>query len=153
MAGNVDNLRPPRTKEEARERGRNGGIKSGEARRKKRTMKKAAKMLLDMPVSFENIQEQMRSLGIAEEDLTNQMAILVSMFKEAMSGNVRASEFLRDTIGDDAAGEDRREKLRMDKKRLEMEQRRLDKQLESDGDDNDGMPTIINVRPDRDNQS
>lgn len=32
---NEHNLRPVRTKEEARERGRNGGKKSGEARREK----------------------------------------------------------------------------------------------------------------------
>ena len=33
-----ENLDPVRTKEEARKRGRNGGIKSGEARRKKKLM-------------------------------------------------------------------------------------------------------------------
>jgi hypothetical protein len=33
-----DNLRPPKTKEEARARGRNGGIKSGIARREKRLL-------------------------------------------------------------------------------------------------------------------
>ena len=33
-----ENLQPVKTKEEARERGRNGGIKSGEAKRKKKLM-------------------------------------------------------------------------------------------------------------------
>ena len=37
MAG-VDNLRPVKTKEEARERGRNGGKKSGIAKREKKLM-------------------------------------------------------------------------------------------------------------------
>lgn len=32
----VENLKPVRSKEEARERGRAGGIKSGEARRRKK---------------------------------------------------------------------------------------------------------------------
>ena len=110
-------------------------------------MKLAAKAIMDMPISFENIQEQMRSMGFDDEDLTNQMALLVSMFKEAMSGNVRAAEFIRDTIGDDAAGEARTEKLKMDRKRLEFEEKRLNAQLEDSGNDDDGMPTILNYRP------
>ena len=35
---NIDNLKPVRSKEEARERGRNGGIKSGEVRKQKKFM-------------------------------------------------------------------------------------------------------------------
>ena len=35
---NPENLKPVKTKKEARERGRNGGIKSGEAKRKKKLM-------------------------------------------------------------------------------------------------------------------
>ena len=102
MAGS-DNLKPVRTKEEARERGKSGGIKSGEARRKKRDMKAAAKLLLDMPVAMPNIEAQMKQFGLDDEDLTNQMAVLVGVFKEAMSGNIRAAEFLRDTAGQNQA--------------------------------------------------
>ena len=36
---NEGNLKPVRTKSEARERGRNGGKASGEARRRKKTMR------------------------------------------------------------------------------------------------------------------
>ncbi len=103
------NLKPVRTKEEARERGRKGGIASGEARRRKRTMKNAAKFLLDMPVASDNISETMKKMGFEEEDLTNQMAVLVSVFRKAMEGNVKAAEFLRDTAGqNDAKNEDRK---------------------------------------------
>ena len=44
MAG-IDNLRPVKTKEEARERGRNGGKRSGEAKREK-------KILTDMYIRY-----------------------------------------------------------------------------------------------------
>ena len=98
MAG-TKNLQPVRTKEEAKERGRNGGIKSGEARRRKRDMKAAATMLLDMGCWGPNMNSQMENMGIEEEDRTNQMAILVSMLMEAQNGSVRAAEFLRDTAG------------------------------------------------------
>lgn len=113
------NLRPVRTKEEARERGRKGGIASGEARRKKRTMKNAAKLLLDMPIASENISNTMKELGFQEEDLTNQMAVLVSVFKKAMNGDVRAAEFLRDTAGqNDAKNENRKIKKQQIEQRV-----------------------------------
>lgn len=40
--GNLNNLQPVQTKEEAKQRGRNGGIKSGEARRLKASMRDVA---------------------------------------------------------------------------------------------------------------
>ena len=46
--GRVENLQPVKTKAEAIERGRNGGIKSGEVRRKKKIMASIyAEMLAD----------------------------------------------------------------------------------------------------------
>lgn len=77
-----------------------GGKKSGETRRKKRQMKAAAKMLLDMPAVGENTIKNLEAMGFSEEDMTNQMALLVRMFQRAIAtGDVRAAEFLRDTAG------------------------------------------------------
>lgn len=145
--GRPENMRPPQTKEEAKERGRNGGIKSGEARRRKRDMRKAAEMLLSMPVSFSSVRDSMSDMGIQEEDLSNQMAVIVSMFKEAMAGNVKAAEFLRDTVGTGAEGISQKQRMRMERERLRMERERFKKQQEEAGESGDGMPTIINVRP------
>ena len=44
---NIENLKPVRNKEEARELGKKGGIASGIARKEKATMKKTLEMLLD----------------------------------------------------------------------------------------------------------
>lgn len=44
-----DNLKPARTKSEARERGKNGGKASGVARRKKKALKEEFELLLSMP--------------------------------------------------------------------------------------------------------
>lgn len=100
---NEQNLIPlgsgQRSESEEREMRSKGGRKSGETRRRKRAMKSATKLLLDMPVAQESIAAQMQTMGFEEEDLTNQMAMLISMWKEAMSGNVRAAEFIRDTAG------------------------------------------------------
>ncbi len=96
---NEENLKPPRSTEEARERGRIGGINSGKARRKKRDMKNAVNMILEMPVVQDSVINGMSQLGVEEEDLTNQMAIIVSVWKKAMEGDIKAAEFLRDTSG------------------------------------------------------
>lgn len=45
MANN-ENLKPVRTKNEARERGRNGGKKSGEVRRRKADFRRTLNLLL-----------------------------------------------------------------------------------------------------------
>lgn len=101
--GNPQNLNPVRSKKEATERGRAGGIASGEARRKKRTMKAAAKILLDMAVSNPSVEKKMLEYGVPKEDITNQMAIMVAMVNQAAKGNVKAAYFLRDTIGESPA--------------------------------------------------
>lgn len=107
---NEDNLIPTseRSKEEVREIGRKGGIASGEARRRKREMKDAIDLLLSLPCNLKDkngngIKELAKQLGINEEDIDNQMAMLISMFKVSMGGGknaVSAATFLRDTGGD-----------------------------------------------------
>lgn len=96
---NEQNLKRFGTEREPREAGRNGGKASGAARRKKREMRTAAKMLLNMAATGENTTANLAAMGFAEEDMTNQMAMLVRVFQKAMSGDVRAAEFLRDTAG------------------------------------------------------
>ena len=89
--GNEGNLKPVRTEEEAREKGRRGGIKSGESRRRKRDMKKAAQLLMGLDIKSPKLQEQVKGYGLEDEDVNNQMAVLVSMFVQATKGNVRAA--------------------------------------------------------------
>lgn len=87
--GRPENFLPVRTSEEARERGRNGGIKSGESRRAKKQLRELARMFLDMKPTA-NIASNLSKLGIPETDQTNMMAMLASLYTQAMSGNVQA---------------------------------------------------------------
>lgn len=97
--GAPENLDPVRTKEEAKKRGRNGGKKSGEARRKKRDAKSAAKLILDLPCT-ENIARNLKSMNISEEDFTNRVGIMARLFAEAMSGNVTAMKTMIEFAGE-----------------------------------------------------
>ena len=77
---NKENLKPIRTKNEAREKGKHGGIKSGEVRRKRKALREELILLLET-----NNYNQKISLAI---------------IKEAEAGNVKAFEVIRDTIGE-----------------------------------------------------
>lgn len=75
---NESNLKPVRTKKEARERGRNGGIKSGEVRRERKTLKEELLLLL----SSNDTQKK----------------ISTALIEQAQNGNTKAFEIIRDTI-------------------------------------------------------
>lgn len=91
-----------RTGEQQVETARRGGIASGEARRRKKTMKETAKMLLDMeiPDAAKELKAKMKVMGISEEDFTYQSAVMVGILNQAMKGNTKAAAFLRDTVGE-----------------------------------------------------
>ena len=84
---NDKNLRPQnvRTKTEQREIARMGGIASGEARRKKKTIRETLEMMLS---------------GKMPDGATRQDAIVVALMEKALSGDVRAFEAIRDSIGE-----------------------------------------------------
>lgn len=96
--GAPDNLKPVRTKEEAKQRGRNGGKKSGESRRKKRDAKQSISLLLELAAQG-NLDKNLKQLGFSEEDRTNMNALTARMFSKAMSGDVAAFKALMDYGG------------------------------------------------------
>lgn len=133
--GGEGNLKPVRTAEEAREKGRRGGIKSGEARRRKRDMKKAAQLLMGLDISSPKLQEQVKSFGVPDEDVNNQMAVLVSMFLQATKGNVKAAEFIRDTMGENPEVLYKMEELKQRKREFEYQKQKDKEQAGSGGND------------------
>ena len=96
--GNPDNLKPVRSKDEAKKRGAAGGKKSGETRRKKRDAKQAISLLLGMAAK-DNLEKNLKQLGYDVEDLTNMNALMARMFTKAMSGDVAAFKALMDYGG------------------------------------------------------
>lgn len=98
MAG-ADNLRPVTSTEEARERGRRGGRASGRARRAKRDMRETFRELLDMPLKPGGMTGFGTLEGAEGKNMTVGEAIAMRMIRDAMGGDVRAAEFVRDTSG------------------------------------------------------
>lgn len=96
---NEQNLRRLTTSE-AREIGSKGGKASGEARRRQRTLKETLEKLLSLPLKDESTREYIRQLGFNDEELDNKTALNVAMYQEALKGNVKAYELIRDTMGE-----------------------------------------------------
>ena len=115
--GAPENLDPVRTKEEAKKRGRNGGIKSGEARRNKRDAKNAMNLLLNMAAKGQ-IKENLENLGIETEDQTNMVALQARLFTMALGGNLQAYDRLIKISGNDPEeNRKERESLASDRRR------------------------------------
>lgn len=86
MALNPQNLDPVRTKEEARKRGSNGGKKSAESKRRKKTMRERAQLLLDCKLKDKDILETFEALGVKTKGLTLADAMLLGQMVGAITG-------------------------------------------------------------------
>lgn len=99
---NEANLDPVQSKDEARKRGRAGGIASGKARREKKLMRETLDMLLSMPIKNGKSADvdSIRSFAALKgKNINVQEAILIAQVQKAMKGDTRAAEYVRDTIG------------------------------------------------------
>lgn len=98
---NEENLRPVKTKSEARERGRNGGIKSGEVRRERKKAKECMNMILSLDAKGEKSRKLMSNMGIKDEEQQNIMLLMASMFaKAASTGDPSAVKAILEIAGD-----------------------------------------------------
>lgn len=102
MAGR-DNLIPINqlTKEEQKIITSKGGKASVEARRKKKAMREQLELIMSMKIKDPNLKEKLKKFGIETGDMNYQTAMLVSMVNKSITdGDVRATEFIRDTLGE-----------------------------------------------------
>lgn len=100
--GRVENLINPkdRTSEELREMTRKGGIKSGEVRRRKKTMREMLEVILyDMEVS-PVLKQNLLNEGVDENDINHQLVINRSLVAKAEGGDVQAYNAICSMIGE-----------------------------------------------------
>lgn len=109
---NEQNLIPftsEQNREEAKKNGTKGGIKSGEVRRQRKAMREQMEMLLSLPFKVKdrngnNIAKQLSELGIEEDKMDNQMAMMIALWKTAMSdgrNQVSAFQEIRKVVQDE----------------------------------------------------
>lgn len=88
------------TPEERKANGRLGGIASGKARKKKKTMRAIYESLAGQKVNGETVQKLQGTLQKVKKDLTVEESIVLAQVLMAQAGDTRAAEFLRDTAGE-----------------------------------------------------
>lgn len=100
---NIIRANEKRTPAERRANAAKAGKASGKARRDKRTFKAIFSEVLDMPIKKGKSTDldQIRSVADAKgKNLTVQEATALSIAVKALKGDLKAAEFIRDTIGE-----------------------------------------------------
>ena len=90
---NETNLNPVRSEDEARRKGRAGGIASGKARRERKIFREAILAVLSEPLKDKNGNEHPSGMNVQE-------AMIRGVIGRAIKGDPRALEVIRDTIGE-----------------------------------------------------
>ena len=145
--------------EEAKARGRKGGIRSGISRRNKRDAKEAATYLLGLAAKGK-LDANLSELGIPVDERTNMIALVARLFTLAMAGNLDATDRLLKIAGYDSE-ENRKEResiasdLRREKE-LNAKIEALVKNSENSSaainmDDEDGRNDVVIYMPQLDN--
>ena len=113
---NEKNLKPIRTESEAREKGRNGGIASGKARREKKTIQKILADLLDSEIKDSPQFAKLASkMGVESDKSVKDIFTMVCLLNSVKSGNLGDLERLSKLLGEDKQNENADVLAKLDK--------------------------------------
>ena len=88
-----------KTGEKQAEIARRGGIASGKAKRKKKTLAEMARVFASLPVSEEQ-KKRLKTHGVSSEDMIHQMALVAAMFEAGENGSVRAAALVAEWLAE-----------------------------------------------------
>ena len=92
-----------RSKDEARELGKKGGIASGKARRKKANLRRTMEQLLTMEIPDKDIQQQLLNMGV---EPTIEKAVAFKLLVNAMkTGDPQTYKAILQTMNEDSSPE------------------------------------------------
>lgn len=99
---NEQNLKPfnSLTEKEQREITSKGGKASAKKRQQNKTFKEIINKFLDGQVTDDRLKEQMVEFGFVDKEVSNKSCAVFALWKEAIKGNTKAFELLRDTVGE-----------------------------------------------------
>lgn len=97
-----------RTKEEQKKIASAGGVASGAARRRKRSLKECADYYLSLPPSDKRRWNKISRQGVDPEDIDNQMAMIIGLTERAIKGDARAAKVIIELL-DEKTGKDEKQ--------------------------------------------
>ena len=137
---NENNLIPnsKRSPSELREQASKGGKKSGETRRRKKSMREKMKMLLELPCA-DNDKAKLEALGISPEYMDNEMVLLMAQFFKAANGDKDAYDRVMSLMQRDI----KHDELELKKKELKLKEEAL---KPDDNTSDDGFIEALNSK-------
>lgn len=129
---NDKNLVPftERSESEVREINSRGGKKSGETRRRKKALKSLMNDLLSSDIVNDDIYNSTVDMGFGT-DPTYGAAVVAAMVRQAALGDTKAFNAIVDLIGEGSSGE----RVKLQKKQVELQERKLAGEEEQTPDD------------------
>lgn len=101
----VEELNARLTPEQRSENARKAGLASAEARRKKKSMRETARMLMDMEARGGTLKQTLTDFGIEEEDQTYQTAMMVRLMQKGIvEGDTASIRLLGEMAGEIGPG-------------------------------------------------
>lgn len=145
---NKENLKPVRSKSEAREKGAKGGKASGLARRRRKSLGEAAQMAAKLPLN-ELGKNALKRRGldlnsVDPEDLNGISALAMGQLLAGINGNSQAAQVFADWL--DLEMKHQKDRLEIEKLKAEIE--RL-KAGQDSGDDDMVLQFIEGMKNDR----
>lgn len=98
MAG-ADNL-VPLTTEKAREIGKLGGIASGEAKRRKKTIRELAAIMGDTAIQDDKSKAVLAKMGVDAENMSYNASIVAVIIQHAIKGNTKSIDQWLELLGE-----------------------------------------------------
>lgn len=128
---NDKNLVPfsERSESEVREINSRGGKKSGETRRRKKALKALMNDLLSSDIVNDEIYNSAVDMGC--NNPTYGAAVVAAMVRQAALGDTKAFNAIVDLIGEGSSGE----RVKLQKKQVELQERKLSGEEEQTPDD------------------
>lgn len=97
----IEEVNSRRSREQHSEDSRKGGIASGVARRRKKSLKEAADYFLSLPVKDARVWNNIANTGVEAEEIDYQMAMIVGLTRRAINGDSKAAKAIIDLLGED----------------------------------------------------
>lgn len=136
----------PFDSERARIAGKKGAIAKAEKAKQRKKLQEVLEVLLALPADDKNIKA-MEKLGINVKDknnVTNNMLLAIALFQKAVHGDTRAIQLIAQLTNAIPATKIDEEKLKLEKKRVRLEEQRFKAKLEELNNSDDDGVVIVN---------
>lgn len=115
----IEKVNASRTREQHSKDSKKAGKKSGQVRRQRKQLKDLFLSMLSTPIPQDELKEKITSMGLDGEEKNYNTLLGMTTLNEALKGNMRAVELIRDTIGEKPVEnielKDSRENSKLDK--------------------------------------